>query len=262
MIKLIASDLDGTLLLNGAQELNPEIYDIILELKKRGIHFVAASGRQYASERNLFQPIADQISYIAENGAVCIHDNQVISTSEIDHKLAIRILAAIQKLPNCKPIVSCLNCCYIASGDDEYLYHIRHVLHNVVDTVEDFSSIQEPILKIALLDTVTPQESAEHLRKLFQDEIKVVTSGMDWIDFVPLHSNKGTALKTLMDALHLSPEEVISFGDQQNDIEMLSFTGKSYAMATAPAEVQACADAITDSVETILKQIIKETPKA
>ena len=59
MIKLIASDLDGTLLQNGAQELNPEIYDLILALKERGIHFAAASGRQYASERNLFKPIAD-----------------------------------------------------------------------------------------------------------------------------------------------------------------------------------------------------------
>lgn len=58
MIKLIASDLDGTLLQNGAQELNPEIYDLILALKERGIHFAAASGRQYASERNLFKPIA------------------------------------------------------------------------------------------------------------------------------------------------------------------------------------------------------------
>ena len=48
MIKLIASDLDGTLLQNGAQELNPEIYDLILALKERGIHFAAASGRQYA----------------------------------------------------------------------------------------------------------------------------------------------------------------------------------------------------------------------
>lgn len=43
MIKLIASDLDGTLLQNGAQELNPEIYDLILALKERGIHFAAAA---------------------------------------------------------------------------------------------------------------------------------------------------------------------------------------------------------------------------
>lgn len=109
---------------------------------------------------------------------------------------------------------------------------------------------------------MTPQQSATYLRELFKNEIKVVTSGMDWIDFVPLHSNKGTALKTLLETLHLSPEEAVSFGDQQNDIEMLTLTPKSYAMATAPEDVKNCAYAVTDSAEKILKQIIKETPKA
>ena len=257
-IKLIASDLDGTLLLHGAQQLNPEVYDLVIKLKGLGIHFVAASGRQYASQRNLFKPIADEISYIAENGAVCIHKGEIISTSAIDRGLSLRIIDAIKSLPNCKPLVSCLDCCYIEAGDDEYLYHIRHILNNVVDTVAHFSDIEEPFLKIAVLDTVSPGESARYLQELFEGEIKVVTSGMDWIDFVPLHSNKGTALKTLLERLEISPENTVSFGDQQNDIEMLSLTGKSYAMASASEEVIAHADEVTDSVENILKQILDE----
>ena len=47
MIKLVASDLDGTLLLNGAQSLPEELFPLIKELKELGILFVAASGRQY-----------------------------------------------------------------------------------------------------------------------------------------------------------------------------------------------------------------------
>ena len=54
MIKLVASDLDGTLLQNGAQALNPSIFPVIQKLQKKGIHFVAASGRQYWNLRNLF----------------------------------------------------------------------------------------------------------------------------------------------------------------------------------------------------------------
>ena len=49
MIKLVASDLDGTLLLNGAQSLPEELFPLIKELKELGILFVAASGRQYAN---------------------------------------------------------------------------------------------------------------------------------------------------------------------------------------------------------------------
>lgn len=54
MIKLIASDLDGTLLHNGAQKLTPRAIELIHELTQKGVHFVAASGRQYDNERRLF----------------------------------------------------------------------------------------------------------------------------------------------------------------------------------------------------------------
>ena len=55
MIKLIASDLDGTLLQNGAQELTPRAIDLIHRLTEKGICFVAASGRQYSNELILFR---------------------------------------------------------------------------------------------------------------------------------------------------------------------------------------------------------------
>lgn len=258
MIKLIASDLDGTLLLHGAQQLNPEVHDLVLQLKEKGIHFVAASGRQYASERNLFAPVADEISYIAENGAVCIHKGELIYTAEIERDLGLRIIEAIKKHPTCKPLISCLDACYIEPGDEEYLYHIRHILNNVVEVIDDFSQITEPFLKIAVLDTVSPEDSAKALQEQFKEEIKVVTSGMDWIDFVPLHSNKGVALKVLLDKLEIATEDTVSFGDQQNDLEMLTLTGKSYAMATASPEVAKYADGVTDSVEKVLKEIIEK----
>ena len=62
MIKLIASDLDGTLLQNGAQELTPRAIRLIREITQKGIHFVAASGRQYDNERRVFDEIKDEIS--------------------------------------------------------------------------------------------------------------------------------------------------------------------------------------------------------
>ena len=70
MIKLIASDLDGTLLHNGAQELSPYTIDVIRRITQKGIHFIAASGRQSDNERRLFAGIEDEISYIAENGSL------------------------------------------------------------------------------------------------------------------------------------------------------------------------------------------------
>ena len=57
MIKLIASDLDGTLLHNGAQKLTPRAIELIHELTQKGVHFVAASGRQYPALARLFEPV-------------------------------------------------------------------------------------------------------------------------------------------------------------------------------------------------------------
>ena len=99
MIKLIASDLDGTLLQNGAQELTPYAIDLIHRITEKGIHFIAASGRQYDNERRLFADIKDEISYIAENGSLCIHEGKVISRGIIPDDLAYRIMHEIKRNP-------------------------------------------------------------------------------------------------------------------------------------------------------------------
>ena len=70
MIRLVASDIDGTLLQGGARALSDELFGLIRVLKKRGILFCAASGRQYHSLRGLFAPIASRLHYVCENGAV------------------------------------------------------------------------------------------------------------------------------------------------------------------------------------------------
>ena len=69
-VQLVASDIDGTLLQGGAQEISPEVFAQIRRLRRHGVRFCAASGRQYASLRRLFAPVADDISYVGENGAI------------------------------------------------------------------------------------------------------------------------------------------------------------------------------------------------
>lgn len=113
MIKLIASDLDGTLLQNEAQELTPRAIELIRALTQKGVHFVAASGRQYANERLLFHEIKDDISYIAENGSLCIHQGKVISRGLIEDDLAYRILRELKKEPGFEIVVSREDTCLI-----------------------------------------------------------------------------------------------------------------------------------------------------
>ena len=79
MIKLIASDLDGTLLLHGAQMLRTETCGLIHRLyKEKGIYFVSASGRQYDNQQRLFAPVADEIAYICENGCLSFFEGDML----------------------------------------------------------------------------------------------------------------------------------------------------------------------------------------
>ena len=256
MIKLVASDIDGTLLPEGKKVLNPEIYDIILELKKHDIHFVVASGRQLESQELLFAPVAEDISYISENGAICQLYGERYVISEFNREDAMQIIEELDKRPECKATISTPSTQYIKSGDDEFYKHMTTHLKYHITKIDHLKDIDEPIVKIAFLDTVNNVASYKHFTELFGDKYKIVNAGNMWIDFVPFDSNKGTALKFLLEQLNLTPSQAICFGDQQNDIEMLEYTETSYAMAHANPEVQKHATDITESVEKTLKELI------
>ncbi len=81
MKRLIASDIDGTLLKDGQQTLDDIFFDLISTLHAQGVLFVAASGRQLASLNMLFEPVADDIVFIAENGAYVSYKDEIIYES-------------------------------------------------------------------------------------------------------------------------------------------------------------------------------------
>ena len=255
MIKLIASDLDGTLLLNDAQSLNPELFDLILKLKEKGIHFIAASGRQYASMHRLFAPIKDQISYITENGSLCFHEGEITSMETMNRELGLRILEDIHNRKNCHILLSCQDTYYTDS--EKVFYHMRDTLHSDIKLVPDVSEIQEPFLKIAVYDDVTIADTARYFYEKYNDLIPVATSGTVWVDFVLPNANKGTALQAFAEYFHVKPEECMAFGDQQNDIEMLEFAGESYAMEKAAPGVASHAKYTTNCVEDVLRELLK-----
>lgn len=255
MIRFIASDLDGTLLQNGAQELNPEVFDLILELKRKGIHFIAASGRQYYSLRQLFAPVADDISYIAENGSLCIHDHKVVSRGLIERELGLRILEAVREFPECDCLLSCESRCYTDSVNPRFVDHMLNHIKYDMEVVDDLRKIQEPFLKLAMCDFRGTKEMEAFFRERFASEIAVVTSGNLWVDFIAPGANKGTGLASLLDYLGLSAKDGISFGDQYNDVEMLQLTGCSYAMSNAAPGIAYYSTYVTDSVEEVLRDV-------
>ena len=260
MIRLIASDLDGTLLHNGAQHLTPRTIELIRALTRKGIHFIAASGRQYDNERRLFAPIKDEISYIAENGSLCIHQGEVISRGIIPDDLAYRIMRDIKKNPDYEIVVSREDTCLIENRCPEFVNHIVNVMKNTTEIVDDITKIKGPFLKIAVAN-MKSHDVHSYLKELqgkYSDQLKVVTSGNIWIDFIVPGYNKGTGLQAFLDLFGVKPEECMAFGDQYNDIEMLELAGYGYAMSNAAPGIAGHAKYVTDSVEEVLEDVLAE----
>ena len=86
-IKLVCSDVDGTLVEEGKGGLNPEYYDEIRRLKEKGIMFAVVSGRSYAGSSPLFAPVIDDVIFINDNGAVLTYQGNIIKSHSIPDEL-------------------------------------------------------------------------------------------------------------------------------------------------------------------------------
>ena len=97
MIKLIASDLDGTLLYGRGNSVSDEMFEMIREMRRKGMLFVAASGRQYHNLKNLFAPVWEDMAFICENGAVVFYKDQIIAQQVIPKEELLELIHMIDE---------------------------------------------------------------------------------------------------------------------------------------------------------------------
>lgn len=257
MIRLIASDMDGTILRDGAQALPPRIIPILHGLIGRGFLFTAASGRQYANLRRLMGPLADDVDYVCENGAFAVHKGEIIYKAALDRELGRELMADILAVPDCEVQLSGVDTAYIQPKRPAYTEHLRYVLKNNITEVDDIFSTSEDYIKIsAYVHGDRTEEYLERFKARWGSRFTLASTCPHWIDFVPPNIHKGRALKALLDVLGIPQEEVMAFGDNYNDLEMLALAGESYAVSTAKPEVIAACGHTCKYVEDVLERLL------
>ena len=254
-LKLIACDLDGTLLLNGAQSLRPETCGLIREMLGRGILFFAASGRQYTNLRRLFEPVKEEIGYLCENGCVSFYHDEMMQKVRMESALAQEIITEIQQKEGAEALVSGVMVSYLQPKDMRYYYHMRDVVRNDVVIVPDLLDIGEEYMKVSAFVEGGVKDEA-YWQKRFGDRCTVVTGGNDWLDMMPKNVNKAAALRNILEKLGIAPEECMAIGDNDNDREMLELVGFPAAVTSAKPEIRAIAGEETDTVEELFKRIL------
>jgi len=249
MIKLIATDIDGTLLQEGNDIINPEYYDVILKLKEKGIVFAAASGRQFPSIRNLFMPIEKDMIFIAENGAYVSCRGVDIEMVVMDRQIVEEIIFAIRKMPDCFATASAKDKMYIEDYDDRFLDLLVNGYHNQMEIVNDILMVNIDIIKISIYRGEGVSDIANSVIDEWKDKIHVTVAGDIWIDFMDYRADKGNALHSIQQKLNILHEDTMAFGDNLNDIGMLKSSGESYAIGNAREEVKNVAKYIADTNE-------------
>ena len=243
MIKLIASDIDGTLIKESTPDLYPEMEQAIRDLKKKGIVFCAASGRQYASVRNVFREVADDIAYIAENGAHIRCDGKDISVIPMKREHAEGIMKMLRSYyGECETVISTPQGSLVESQNQEFIDLLTYGYHNTFRLVEDVLAEDAEIIKIAIYRKGSIRSLGEEvLIPAWQDKVKTCMAGEEWVDFMDASVDKGNALRQLQQYLGIKKEETMAFGDNNNDIGMMLAAGESYAVETAVKEVKEAA---------------------
>lgn len=247
MVKLIASDLDGTLLGPGS-ELHPRTIAAIELAHRAGVHMVAATGRAWRSAQVVLAP-TDRIRHaVCSNGALHYDraDDVVLRTHVVERgALAEAAAAVLRALP--------------ASGlgwelaDGTFGWDEHFLDHNPILREKRGHERMQPlpvddppadVLKLMVsCPDIGEDDLYQELHPLLPDTVETTASGISFVEITGQGVHKAKGLQALCDDLGIDASDVVAFGDNRNDLAMIQWAGVGYAMANANPALADVADA-------------------
>ena len=258
MIKLIASDIDGTLVKEGSHVIDPAYYDVIRELKEAGITFCACSGRQYQSMLKLFRPVADDIYFITSNGTMVRTTERVLHSWKIDPDLYLPIIERLRTIEGSEIVVEGPDVSWIEGFDTPVTRLMRDQYRYAVENVADLAAIPtDNIIKISLHHPNVEKATKGLDQSSRAKNLSLTISGAEWLDITAKEAGKGEAFALLQEYLGIGQEETVYFGDNLNDLYAFHQAGISATVANARSEMQDAADIIESSFSDlgVLKEL-------
>lgn len=238
-LRLVVTDLDGTLL-DADGHVPQRLWDLLPTLRERGIVLAPASGRQYPSLRRLFAANPEGMAFIAENGTFVVLDGEELCSSPLAPQVADRLVDLIRHLRAAGHRVGLVWCgrdsAYLEWDDPDFVAQVA-TYYTALEVVSDLRKVSEPAVKFAVYDFGDPAAGTAQILAEQCAPCQVVHSSAHWLDVMSPEVNKGSALDALQQALGITPEQTVVFGDYLNDLEMLSDAPYSFAMANAHPDV-------------------------
>jgi len=246
-IRVIATDMDGTLLDTKGQLELPRLEKILDKLDQRGIRFVISTGNEIHRMRQLLGHLAERVVLVVANGARIFENNELIQAQTWDDAMVDRALAHF-KGRECQDqfVVTAMNGGFVKKGTvftelDKFMTpEMIEKLYQRLNFVDEFdSSLFGGVLKMSMVVGEERLDSVlQEVNDLFDGRVRAVSSGYGCIDILQDGIHKAWGLVELLKRWNLKPEQIMAFGDSENDIEMLELAGISYAMENAEESVK------------------------
>ncbi|NJL84822.1 MAG: HAD family phosphatase [Leptolyngbyaceae cyanobacterium SM1_1_3] len=260
-IQLLVLDIDGTLS-GRSNQIEPVVLQAIQAAQAKGIQVAIATGRMYCAALRFHQAVRSTLPLMSYQGAL-IKDpltQRIHRHSPLSRQHTLKLLEHLAPLEAEQALSIHL---YI---DDQL--HVREIIADTKDyaarsqiqpvTAGDLRTFinQNPLLEITKLLALSRcpevvQTLLSELRQYYSPADLYFTSSVStFFEATDPQANKGAAVKSLAeDLLGLSAAQVMTIGDNFNDLEMIQYAGIGVAMGEAPDEVKAAADWIAPSVE-------------
>lgn len=247
VIKLIAVDLDGTLL-NSEHKISDYNYKILKEAEKNGIKVIISTGRLYSSLYKYKKELELKTPVICYNGAKAVDGitDETLFEVNLDEKITRRIIE-IARENNIHLNLFQDEKWYIeATREEVEIYGNASGLEYHLLNFDNINNIKAT--KVMFVgENVRLKEIEKIIKSEFENQVYSAFSKPYFLEILDKKVSKGAALEKISKMLNIDRAEIMAFGDGYNDIEMLEFAGVGVVMGNSPEELKLMFENIADS---------------
>lgn len=245
-LKLVAIDMDETLLRKDKSYESERFEKIVKTLTERDVSVMIASGNDVRKIKSyLSDEILETIYLAGDNGNDIELAGEHIHTNYIDIKALEEVYALVDSDDDLQMIFNSPNNAYskyIYEKDREFISLFYEEI-NMIDSLDEIPEGEQPI-KGAILSSKELKDTKKVVAKINNDidGLASVTTGEGWFDVYNSEGGKGSAIDWLQGVKGTKPAETIAFGDSLNDSSMMEYADYSVAMSNADEDLKDICD--------------------
>lgn len=257
-VKLVLCDLDGTIL-NSQKEIPDRFNEVFNKLQDKGIALGMATGRPFTNIKVKFKEVSEKMSCVCENGGCVTFEGKIIHTESIAKDICDKVVYLTRELGNCGAVLCALNATYIENTEEHMVKACKEYYPDLV-IVDNLLAVEDTIVKISIRDFIDSKTHVGPAVIGIDERVDSASSDKHWVDIMNKGVSKAKGIDILCKYMNITTDQVMAFGDEMNDYEMLKKVRYSYAMDNAIEPIKNISNFSCESNDHdgVMKTLIRE----